>query len=309
MRISTGIDIDAPAAAVWEVIGPQFGDVGRWARAVQASTAVGEVGEAGSGRRCDVSAPGFDAVTEELLTYDEQARSLSYLASAGMPRFVRSATNAWRVRPRPGGGSRFDMQAHLELTGTARLLTPGLAAYLWGVGRLTARDLQVYVETGRPRRGGLGRGLLDLVSPSSRPSLRRLVGVNGAFSASCGALLVLAPGWWSTQLSDVPSAVVVGIGLSLLGYGAGLLGLVRRGPVPAGLGRALAGLDAAWVLATAVLLLMTWSTTTTAGVGALLGTASVVAVLGASQWAAAGTRPRPGAVVCATAQRHRAPLS
>lgn len=28
MRITTGIDIDAPVEAVWQVVGPRFGDVG-----------------------------------------------------------------------------------------------------------------------------------------------------------------------------------------------------------------------------------------------------------------------------------------
>ncbi|MFC5382071.1 SRPBCC family protein [Aquipuribacter nitratireducens] len=290
MRISTGIDIDAPVAAVWEVVGPQFGDVGRWARAVEASTPVGDIGEPGSGRRCEVAAPGFDALTEELITYDEAARSLSYRASAGMPRFVRSATNTWRVGPRPDGGSRFDMAADLELAGAARALSPVFAAYLWGVGRLTARDLQVVVETGRPRRGGVTRALLDLVRPTSRRSLRRVVGLNGAFSATCGAVLLLAPTWWSAQLSDAPTALVAATGLGLLGYGAGLGLVVRRGTVPAGLGLTLAGLDAAWVLASTVVLLTAESTTTT-GTLTLLGTATVVALLGVSQWRAATARP------------------
>ncbi len=188
MRISTGIDVDAPAEVLWEVVGPQFGHVGRWARAVDASEPVGEVGRSGSGRRCVVRAPGFDALTEELLVYDEGARTLSYRADAGMPRFVRSARSTWRVRSHPGGGSRFDLAADLELAGAARAFMPVLAAYLWGVGRLTAQDLRVYVETGRARESGAGRALLDVVRPTSRPALRRVVAVNGAFSVACGAL-------------------------------------------------------------------------------------------------------------------------
>lgn len=292
MRISTGIDIDAPPAAVWQVVGPRFADVGLWARAVTASAPVGDAGKPGSGRRCEVAAPGFDALTEELLSYDEGARSLSYRAGVGMPRFVRSAVNTWRVRPHPDGGSRFDMAADLELAGTARALTPFLAAYLWCVGRLTARDLQVFTETGRPRHGGAARAVLDLVRPTSRHPLQRPVGVNGAFSATCGALLVVAPAWWSAQLGDAPATLVTAVGLGLLGYGTGLGLLVRRGPVPARLGRVLAGLDAAWVLATAVLLLST-AAITTVGTWSLLGTSAVVALLGAAQWRAATGRCAP----------------
>jgi hypothetical protein len=233
-------------------------------------------------------APGFDMLTEELLTYDEGARSLSYRAGVGMPRFVRSAVNTWRVRPHPDGGSRFDMAADLELAGTARALTPFLATYLWGVGRLTARDLQVVAETGRPRRGA-ARAVLDLVRPTSRHQLQRLVGVNGAFSATCGALLVVAPGWWSAQLGDAPATLVTAVGLGLLGYGTGLGPLVRRGNVPARLGRVLAGLDAARVLATAVLLFST-AVIRTVGTWSLLGTSAVVALLGAARWRAATDR-------------------
>lgn len=61
--------------------------------------------------------------------------------------------------------------------------------------------------------------------------------------------------------------------------------------MPTSLGRALAGLDAGWVLATAVLLAVTAATTTTAGLLAMVGTTVVVALLGLLQWQASTARP------------------
>jgi len=269
MRISTAIDIDAPAEAVWDVVGPRFGDVGTWARAVHRSTVLGVPGEPGSGRSCEVAAAGFDALTEELVRYDDGARTLTYQATSGMPRFVRWATNTWRVGPLPGGRSRFVMSAELMLSRGLRVLSPVLAGYLWGIGRRTARDLKTYVETGSPR--------------ARRRALDRLVRVNATFSAACGALLLAGPGWWATQLGDPPPILLAGVGASLLGY-ALVLGLAARRPVPAGWGRAVAVLDAGWVLVTAALLLAAASAFSATGVVAVVGTGLLVATLGLLQW-------------------------
>ena len=117
----------------------------------------------------------------------------------------------------------------------------------------------------------------------TRPDLRRVVAANAGFSAACGALLLMAPGWWSTRLADGPPAVVAAIGAGLVVYGVGLAALVRRGRVPATVGRALAALDAGWVLATAVLLLLTGTAMSAAGLVAVVGTAGVVGLLGVQQ--------------------------
>ena len=271
MRITTSIDIDAPVAAVWGVVGPRFGDVGTWARAVKTSTAVGVPGEPGSGRSCQVAVAGFDALTEELLRYDDATRTLTYRATAGMPGFVRSATSTWRVDSRPGGRSRFTMSADLVLSGWARPLTPAFALYLWGVGLSTARDLRTYAETGRPRR-----------------ALDGLVRLNAVFCTACGALLLALPGWWASHLGGPPPGVLTGLGAALMAYGI-TLGLITRRAVSASTGRGVAVLDGVWVVATLALLILAGTTFSRVGLTAVAGTGAVVAVLGVLQWRAAAT--------------------
>jgi hypothetical protein len=155
MKVSTSIDIDAPAERVWEIIGPGFGTVGEWASAVPESRPTGALGPHGaacSGRVCTVATPGFDELTEELTDYDPAARRLTYRAVHGMPSFVTDARNTWQALPRPGGGTTFTMQADVRVAGAGRLAAPFLRVHLGRIGRRTGHDLRTYAETGAVSR-------------------------------------------------------------------------------------------------------------------------------------------------------------
>lgn len=99
MKIETTLDIDAPASAVWHVLGEQFGDVAEWSDAIRKSSLDRPLGK-GAVRTCDLKAFGpvpAGQITEELTQFDRGSRSLTYVVRSGVPRFMRFVENAWTV--------------------------------------------------------------------------------------------------------------------------------------------------------------------------------------------------------------------
>jgi ribosome-associated toxin RatA of RatAB toxin-antitoxin module len=147
MRIVQHTDIDVSADQVWQIVGHEFTDIGRWASAIPTSAPT----STGDGRECRVpGVPGIDRVTERLVAYDDDTRTLTYVADSGMPRFVRKAVNTWRVQPLSESRARVAVSAEVEVAGSARLLLPLLRLSLAFVGRRTLGELKHYVEHGRP---------------------------------------------------------------------------------------------------------------------------------------------------------------
>ena len=110
--LSRHLIVDAPADAVWEVIGHQFGRIGAWAtaiprsapipapttsaaptRAAQSATSDAPV----AGRVCHTGLRLVPQITERLVAYDDANRTLTYQAEQ-RPRFLKTA--------RTTGGSR-----------------------------------------------------------------------------------------------------------------------------------------------------------------------------------------------------------
>ena len=99
MEIKTTLDIDAPASAVWKVLGEQFADVGEWASSINKSSIDGPLGK-GAVRTCDLKAFGpvpAGKVTEELTKFEHESRSLTYVVLSGVPGFMRFVENVWTV--------------------------------------------------------------------------------------------------------------------------------------------------------------------------------------------------------------------
>ncbi len=282
MRISQSVDVDAPADVVWDIVGPRFADVSAWASAVRRSQPAGD-----AGRACTVAATGFDSITETVVAYDDDARALTYRAASGMPSFVSEALSTWRVTPLAPRRSRVTISADLRLRGLARLLAPAVVVYFRRLGRATLDDLRVYAETGRPSARKLR---------TSDEPLRLVVRANAVFSVASGTLLAAAAGPLASHLGQVPPAVLTGVGVSVVAYGAGLALLARR-PLRPATGLVLAALDAVWVAGTA-LILPWWGDRFTLG-GALLMTAiaAVVAGFAVLEWRlASGSADRVAAV-------------
>ena len=99
MKIQTTLDIDAPASAVWHLLGEQFDDVAEWSATINKSSLDRPLGE-GAVRTCDLKAFGpvpAGQVTEELTRFDRGSRSLTYVVRSGVPGFMRFVENAWTV--------------------------------------------------------------------------------------------------------------------------------------------------------------------------------------------------------------------
>ena len=152
MEMRAEIVINASCDDAWEVVGERFGQISEWASAITESVmdvppAVGHV------RTCHVAGFGpFDpgVVKERLVSFDPQARSLSYEAAAGMPSFIVHAVNRWSVSPGPGGTCMVNIHATLTLRPAARPLGPVLRWRMRADIRRVLAELRHRVEAGHP---------------------------------------------------------------------------------------------------------------------------------------------------------------
>ncbi|MFT4705100.1 MAG: hypothetical protein ACI81R_002808 [Bradymonadia bacterium] len=102
MDIINRFDIDAPAAAAWQLLGEEFGEVSRWADPVASSSLDGPLRE-GVTRMCTIKAIGpFPAgeVTERLSEFNRQKRVLTYEIKNGRPPFLSLLQNSWSLEGR-----------------------------------------------------------------------------------------------------------------------------------------------------------------------------------------------------------------
>jgi Polyketide cyclase / dehydrase and lipid transport len=164
--LSRHVIVDAPADAVWEVVGRQFDRIGEWATAIKASTAipastkttavtgapsVAAMGTAPvAGRVCRTGVRLVPQITERLVAYDNTDRTLTYQAEQ-QPRFLKAARNHWRVDAIDERRSRISLHAMVEPRGLLGWL--GYLLLRVQLARVAAeflQDLQHYVEHGRP---------------------------------------------------------------------------------------------------------------------------------------------------------------
>ncbi len=152
MKMRAELKISAPAQDAWVVVGERFGEIGEWASAITWSAMDGPPGP-DQVRTCHVAglgpvAPGV--IKERLVRFDPSARSLSYQAAEGMPRFIERAVSRWSVREEPGGTCLVRIDATLTLRPIARPLGPVLRWRMRAGTRRVLAELRHRVETGRP---------------------------------------------------------------------------------------------------------------------------------------------------------------
>ena len=132
MKIQTILDIDAPASAVWQVLGEQFGEVAEWSTTIEKSSLDRPLGE-GAVRTCDIKAFGpvpAGQITEELTRFDRSSRSLTFVVRSGIPGFMRFVENAWTVEALDDGRSRATSRARFDLAWWMVPLSPLLRMQL-----------------------------------------------------------------------------------------------------------------------------------------------------------------------------------
>jgi polyketide cyclase/dehydrase/lipid transport protein len=161
-QLTTHLSIDAPADAVWQVIGSGFAHIGDWATSIPASAAIPAVAVSSPppaaaaasapmpGRTCRTGTRLVPEIAETLTSYDEQNRTLTYQAS-GLPRFITAARSTWTVTPAGEAACRVTVTGHFGTRGVLGLL--GCWA-IFAQARLSARhlqsDLRHYVTHGTP---------------------------------------------------------------------------------------------------------------------------------------------------------------
>jgi len=107
--------------------------------------------------------------------------------------------------------------------------------------------------------------------------LRAALMANAVFSMLSGALLAIKPAWVASLLVGIPALAiqVVGVGVFIFGISTGLLS--RRSPLSLKDAAVVSALDAAWVLASVVLLTGFATLLSTVGWWMVLGVALAVA--------------------------------
>jgi hypothetical protein len=162
MEMRAELVINAPAQDAWIVIGERFGEIAEWAPAITESVMDGPPA-AGRVRTCQVAGFGPIAagvIKERLTQFDPQARSLSYEAAAGMPRFIAGAVSRWSVHTGPGSACTVRIHATLALRRVARPLSPALRGRMRADTRRALAELKHRVEVGHP-------GAVNLTPPAS----------------------------------------------------------------------------------------------------------------------------------------------
>ena len=136
---------------LWEIIGPGFADVGKWATSIDYSEGSGNSSIDGAPcdeRACDISAKGFDKVGEKITKYDATNQKVSYRVLHGMPGFVKFAENNWEV-VKVGDKSALKMNLTMQLGKFMGAIMGGMFnRSLQKTFTGMFEDIKVYAETG-----------------------------------------------------------------------------------------------------------------------------------------------------------------
>ncbi|MEM6782442.1 MAG: SRPBCC family protein [Bacteroidota bacterium] len=155
MNIDKTIQIDAPAARVWDILGHRFHDAGLWASAIahsaprEAGPIAGDAPFDQNGRACDTTLGPF---RETLQHYDEQAMRYGYTAEGDtMPFFVKRLQNNWTVRAEGPRRTTVVMEMEAQLLPVfAQLMGPLMKRQFDKVLTETTEELKYYIEHDRP---------------------------------------------------------------------------------------------------------------------------------------------------------------
>lgn len=114
--------VDAPAEAVWQLLGPQFAEIADWATVVRSSRAI-EPSEVPASLTVapDAPVPGRETTTkitlvEVLTAYSDRNRSLTFEA-AGMPRVIRLARDTQSVVATGAATSVVTFEVEIDFVG------------------------------------------------------------------------------------------------------------------------------------------------------------------------------------------------
>lgn len=155
------ITINVSADELWEMVGPGFTDVYKWASNVDHSEGAGTAEFSGatcSERTCDVAVKGFNKIQEKLVKYSDDQMNLAYSVHEGMPGFITEATNDWTVVPVSDTQCKLVMKAKFRTKGLmGSLMTGNMEKKMNTLLGTVLNDAKVYAETGNPSEEKLAR--------------------------------------------------------------------------------------------------------------------------------------------------------
>ena len=144
--------INVPASELWEMVGPGFVEVYKWASNVDHAEGKGNSpfdGAVCSERFCDVNVKGFSKISEKLTNYNQDKMNLAYVVNTGMPGFVTHAENDWTVVPVDGNTSKLVMKANFQMKGLMGAMMKGIMKKKMNETlQIILNDAKVYAETG-----------------------------------------------------------------------------------------------------------------------------------------------------------------
>lgn len=147
------IVINVSAEKLWEMVGPGFTEVYKWASNVDHSVGKGEAefeGATCNERFCDVSVKGFDKISEKLLRYSESNMNLAYAVESGMPNFITRAENDWTVVSLGDNKSKLVMKAIFRSKGMMGAMMNGMMKKkMTATLETVLNDAKIYAETGQ----------------------------------------------------------------------------------------------------------------------------------------------------------------
>lgn len=153
MQIKQQVTINASADKVWDILGPQYGQVSDWISAVHVSKERKSVGAPRhapvSGRVCETDLGPFK---ETVTRYDAGNRSLAYTAQGDkMPFFVKQMSNAWQITPLDDHNAKVEMCLEVSILPVFNLVMgPMMRMQMGGILKNAVEELKYYAETGMP---------------------------------------------------------------------------------------------------------------------------------------------------------------
>lgn len=150
MNINKQININAPIEKVWETIGINYTDVGKWASAVYHPSLRSGKAVAGApcyGRLCQTSLGPF---TDALVAYDKSTHSLSYVAKGDkMPFFVKQLKASWKLTQNGSNKTITEMSFDCDIAFPFNVMMGWMMKMQFNKAiSETMEDLQYYLETG-----------------------------------------------------------------------------------------------------------------------------------------------------------------
>lgn len=147
------VEINASPEKAWEILGPKFLDISKWARSINKSYSYEQAPKnfddaPAGGRYCEVN--GFGKMQEEILHFDKQKHEITWSASGKkIPGFVSGLQNALKVESIGDNTSRVTTHITANLSGIGGFFMGGMMNKQFDkVLNGFLKDLKAYAETG-----------------------------------------------------------------------------------------------------------------------------------------------------------------